>query len=285
MRKSEYPFREMWQTWKSTHTSVVEKYPENTDRFKILPGLPGKIIRTETCFPLPLWAQFRKSGSETVTHHRVNQVIAGVRRAQSIFDKLQDKYGIHIPAVHHVIGNRNNDCFDLITISDEIYGEKLSDMKAFPPESVPKLNSLCQGFSRYYTDVFLNGGDYFLDFVPYQITYGHKYGETANEFYMIDTDSLRGFDDHHTKNLLGFSFSGISLARKFRFLLELIERSSAQGLNLSPARQTLLESVEIMSGFAQEAHQSSKDQSPFDLTEATLTEMRSRLENLKPTGR
>lgn len=144
-------------------------------RIMELKDSPDKLIRE---FPL----------SEIKNKESTTDRIEEIKKGMSIFNSLQERYGVPIAKTDLVLGGtKDNPIMYMVTDKIEASGEK---GKMIPSDAVEKADKFFSGVVNYYSDVYKNGGEYWWDFNFAQIIYGHRVGDGENQFYIVDIDPM-----------------------------------------------------------------------------------------------
>jgi hypothetical protein len=132
--------------------------------------LPNKIIRVETFDEL------------SVRHGDKVDVLELVNDAKGLYQELESKYGIIVPAEFYTAENK------VFTIVDKIEGKHLNELEN-SAEIVSSIEKLYVSVARYFLDKFKEGGLGLWDINGQsQYIYGKKAGEKDKKIYLIDTD-------------------------------------------------------------------------------------------------
>lgn len=144
-------------------------------RIKQMKGFPDKLVRE---WPI----------DEIKEEADIELRIEKIKREMSIFNALQDRYGIPVVKTELVLGGDKKNP-KIYMVVDKIYQENFTNKNLMlPMEAVEEADQFFSRVIEYYFDIYKKGGDYWWDFNFSQIVYGHKAGERENKFYIVDIE-------------------------------------------------------------------------------------------------
>ncbi|MBI2637400.1 MAG: hypothetical protein HYW88_00735 [Candidatus Sungbacteria bacterium] len=144
-------------------------------RIKKIESMPGKVIRMDFA---------------STDHTSIDGAIREFNRGKKEFERMEKEYGIAISQTDFVLGRAEGDEDSIVMYSvvDKISGENLDKTEKFPDEAEAEFDNFYANISRYYADVYKNGGTYWGDYRDDQFVYGHKDKETKDRIYCVDVE-------------------------------------------------------------------------------------------------
>ncbi len=154
------------------------------------------ILWTQDGHPEVLIRENRKTEDQTLDEQE-----ALLRESEQHFAHMRDHYQIPVIAMRHTRALNKEGVATLFTIVDKIDGNNLAAIEHLPSEAAPALEQLYLSLAHYYHDAWKNNSIYWGDCRSDQFAYGHKHGETQDQFYLVDVDPefyKEGDDAWHT---------------------------------------------------------------------------------------
>ncbi len=145
-------------------------------KVKAIEGVDEKVLRIEYADP---------------DAHTPDEMIEQFKKAESVFNRLQKEYGIHVINMDMVLGQDTAGDKKMYMLVDKIEGENVEKVESVPIEEKNKFDAFYSGLLSYIRDSFkTNDANFFSDIKPDQFVYGHKVGETneRDEIYLVDTE-------------------------------------------------------------------------------------------------
>lgn len=174
-KDKETPFKSSLEN--SGISQAIKFFVDRPDKFVREWGLPrydiGKDITDEG----------REKRKEKVKH-----ALANFLRGMNIFHKLESEYGIAVPKHEIVVGKNQYGVETIFTVVEKISGKNMSEPAVLTPDDASNGDDFFCGMIRSFKDVYKNGGDWWWDFYPRQIVYGHRSGEDINRLYIVDIE-------------------------------------------------------------------------------------------------
>lgn len=128
----------------------------------------------------------------------VREVIKAHAEAKGLFEGLHREYGINVVSMDAVVGRNEEGKKAIFTIVDKIEGNNLSKIEQLPPSTKEDLDVLFSSLGQHYDDAWRQNGKYWADANNNQFVYGHKPGEKADHFFLVDVDA-RFFSQHENE--------------------------------------------------------------------------------------
>lgn len=201
-----------------------------SNRFSELSNKPGKLIREDSI--------------RATNHADIEAVIEQQNRGYRVYRSLRDNYGVHIPDVDFVIGNRRKSGYaSRYTIVDIVEGSNIAE-STLPATSEEKLNIFYSSIVDYYLDIYLNGGDYWKDFNNTQVVYGHRQGEIEDNVFIVDIDTsnigIGSYDKNQKKLHNKILFEQLATVA---YAITQAERNYSFAIKLIAARRRFLSKI------------------------------------------
>ena len=155
---------------------------------------PDKLVREE-----------RMYNDNSYTIDRSISHYSGLRK---MFYAMRDNYGIGIPDIDMVIGERRKGERRVFMVVDKIEGRNLGDFKDLSDDEKEKFEIFYVGILQSIFDSYKNGKPFFNDAHTGNIRYGHKSKEKGNvgeNYFLIDVGDAFVYEEDRSYNTKFFA--------------------------------------------------------------------------------
>jgi len=118
----------------------------------------------------------------------IDESIIYYSNLRKLFEEMCNKYGINMPDIDMVIGEKGNGQKYVFMVVDKIEGENLVNLQSLPEKEKEKFETFYLGLLRSTFDAYKSRKPFFSDSVDRNIMYGHKSKEKdgQEDFFLID---------------------------------------------------------------------------------------------------
>lgn len=147
--------------------------PERSYRVYDLANHPGVVIRESNIKPFET-----ENGRYSL------------ERWRKLFYELKDVYNIPIPETEFVVGTNNHGQKRMFMITDRVEGINVEDAAYLPRPAARQLENLMYNYVTHLVRKYDAGEEYFSDFQPGQLMYGHTAKDKSDRVYLVDLDLM-----------------------------------------------------------------------------------------------
>ena len=125
---------------------------------------------------------------ESMIDDSIDKSIVHYSQVKTMFKEMADKYGVSIPDMDMVIGEKKKGEKKIFTVVDKIEGCDLKRFEKLSEAVKDNFESFYLGYLQSILDAYKERKPFFNDFAEEQIMYGHKSADKDGEdkFFLVD---------------------------------------------------------------------------------------------------